>query len=182
MFCSIFRFMISHTVDGNSRLSRTTEKHIRHCASCREFYQTCLSLGEGLTHEAAISNDEVSERLSARVLTAIHHQRPKTHKVRMRLLPMVAAACLALIFLTGVLFLTVWRDDKGTSQPGQVEPVAALRALVGEDFVAGLPGLIEEPLASEINNIADDTESALRFLVACVSVDITNTETNQRIE
>lgn len=176
MFCWFFRFMISHAADSDSRLSETTEKHIRHCAGCREFYETCLSLGEGLAREAAISNEEVSERLSARVLKGTSRQRTDTYSVRMRLRPMVAAACVALIVLMGVLFLAVRRDDQDAGPPGRVEPVAVLRALVGENFPAGWPGLIKEPLANELNNLTNDTESALRFLVACVAVDISSTE------
>lgn len=176
MFCSIFRLMISHALDGDSRLSGTTEKHIRHCASCREFYETCLSLAEGLTREAAISNQEVSERLSVSALKGMPRRRTDTYSVGLRRRRTVAAACVALIVLMVILFLAVRRDDQDTSQPGQVEPVAALRALVGEDFATVWPGLIEEPLAVELNNLADDTESALRFLVACVAVDITDTE------
>jgi len=176
MFCWLFRLMISHAADGDSRLSETTEKHIRHCASCREFYETCLSLGQGLTREAAISNEEVSERLSARVLKGTSRRRTDTYSVRLRMRPMVAAACVALIVLMGVLFLAARRDGQDTGQPGRVEPVAALRALVGENFPAGWPGLIKEPLANELNNLTNDTESALRFLVACVAVDISSAE------
>ena len=88
----------------------------------------------------------------------------------------MAAACVALIVLMGVLFLAARRDGRVTSQPSQVEPVAALRALAGEDFAAGWPGLIKEPLAGELNNLTNDTESALRFLVACVAVDISGAE------
>jgi len=176
MFCSIFRLMISRAVDGDSQLAGTTEKHIRHCASCREFYKTCLSLAEGLTREAAISNQEVSERLSVSVLKRLSRRRTDTYSVRLRRWPMVAAACVALIVLMGVLFLAVRRDDQDAGPPGQVEPIAELRALVGEDFAAGWPGLIKEPLAGELNNLTNDTESALRFLVACVAVDISDAE------
>lgn len=182
MFCSIFRFMISHAADSDSRLSETTEKHIRHCVSCREFYETCLSLGKGLAREAAISNEEVSERLSNRILMAMPHRQTEAYKVRMKMRPMVAAACVALIVLTGVLFLAVRRNGQDTNPSGRVEPIAALRDLVGENFAAKWPGLIKEPLANELNNLTNDTESALRFLVACVAVDITDTEMNQRIE
>jgi hypothetical protein len=105
---------------------------------------------------------------------------------------MVAAACVALIALTGVVLLLRQPEKQ---QPNQYEQaVKVVRdivesadnltggSLVKEQFPAGLTGLIEEPLAGEINNLANDTESALRFLVACVTVDIPNTETNQRIE
>lgn len=183
MFCSIFRLMISHAVDGDSQLAGTTEKHIRHCASCREFYKTCLSLAEGLTREAAISNQEVSERLSVSVLLwspyglkRMPRRRTETYSVGLRRRRTVAAACVALIVLMGILLLAVRRDDEDAGPPGQVEPIAELRALAGEDFAAGWPGLIKEPLAGELENLADDTESALRFLVACVAVDITDTK------
>jgi len=186
MFCSIFRLMISHAADGDGRLSGTTEKHIRHCASCREFYKTCLSLGEGLTREAAISNEEISERLSNRILTAMHHRRTEAYKVGVKLWPTVAAACVGLIVLTGALLLLRQPEKQ---QPNQYEQAAKVirdivvsadnlagGSLVKEQFPAGWPGLIQEPLANELNNLADDTESALRFLVACVAVDISGTE------
>jgi len=88
----------------------------------------------------------------------------------------VAAACVALIVLMVILLLAVRRDDEDAGLPGQVEPIAELRALAGEDFAVGWPGLIKEPLANELNNLTNDTESALRFLVACVAVDISGAE------
>ena len=35
-----------------------------------------------------------------------------------------------------------------------------------------LSGLFEGPLEGEVRSLADDTESAVRFLVACVAVDV----------
>lgn len=186
MFCWLFKLMISHAADGDNPLSGTTEKHISHCANCRGFYETCLSLGEGLTREATISNEEVSKRLSNRILTAIHHRRTETYKVGMKLWPMAAAACVALIVLTGVLLMVIQPEKQ---QPNQYEQAVKVISdivvsadnlsggrLVKENFPARWPRLIEEPLAGELNNLADDTESALRFLVACVAVDISGTE------
>ena len=182
MFCWLFRLMISHAADGDSRLSETTERHIRHCASCREFYEICLSLGKGLAREAAISNEEVSERLSAHILKGMSRRRIDTYSVALKMRLMVAAACVALIVLIGALFLALSRDDKGNGRPNQIEVAAVIQELraayelVGQDLPGALPRVIERPLAGELNNLADDTESALRFLVACVAVDITDTE------
>jgi len=176
MFCSIFRLMISHAADGDSRLSETTEKHLSHCLSCREFYEICLALGEGLTREAAISNEEVSEQLSARVPKIKSRPRIETYTMRLRLRPIMAAACVALIVLTGISFLALRRDGQDAALPVHKEPVAELRALAGENFPALWPRLINEPLANELNNLTNDTKSALRFLVARVAVDIPDTE------
>ena len=169
-------------MDGDSQPSGTTQKHIRHCASCREFYEICLSLGEGLTREAAISNQEVSEQLSARVLKGMSRRRIDTYSVALKMRLMVAAACVALIVLIGALFLALSRDDKGNGRPNQIEVAAVIQELraayelVGQDLPGALPGVIERPLAGELNNLADDTESAVRFLVACVAVDIADAE------
>ncbi len=44
---------------------------------------------------------------------------------------------------------------------------------VGRDLPATWPQLIERPLAGEYEKLANDTQSAVRFLAACVDVDIT---------
>ena len=88
----------------------------------------------------------------------------------------MAAACLALIMLTGISFLALRRDGRDAAPPVHKEPIAELRALAGENFPAVWPRLIKEPLANELNNLTNDTKSALRFLVARVSVDISGAE------
>ena len=71
MLCWFFRLRISEAMDGDGVLSRAAEKHIRHCANCREFHSRCVSLADGLRSEAAVSNDKTSRRLSTRILRAI---------------------------------------------------------------------------------------------------------------
>lgn len=182
MFCWFFRFMISRAADGNTNVSEATRRHIRHCADCREFYDTCLSLGEGLTREAAISNQEVSEQLSARVLKGMSCRRTEVHKVEIKLWIAAAAACVALIVLIGALFLVARRDERDNVQPGQTQMAVAIQQLravyeqVGQDIPITWPEVIEEPLATEFKSLVDDTESAVRFLVACVAVDISGAE------
>ena len=43
--------------------------------------------------------------------------------------------------------------------------------LLPTDLEATWAGFVEEPLAEEIRSLADDTESAIRFVVACIYVD-----------
>ncbi|MHC4748987.1 MAG: hypothetical protein ACYTFW_03850, partial [Planctomycetota bacterium] len=113
MFCRLFRLMISHVVDGDDQLSGLTKKHIHHCTGCREFYETCLSLAKGLKREA-IPCGEASEGLSTRILTAIPRRQVETYKVKVKLWPIMAAACVGLIVLTGVLFLAGRRYRQNT--------------------------------------------------------------------
>lgn len=178
MFCWFFRFLISHAVDGDNQPSPITEKHIRYCADCRQFYNTCLSLGERLTREATISNDRTSGRLNEHILMAIPGQRTEAHKVGMKLWTAAAVACVALIVLIGALLLVTQRKGRDNAQPNQTQMAVAIQELravyeqVGQDLTTTWPAVIEEPLASELDSLANDTESAVRFLVACVAVDI----------
>ena len=168
MFCWLFKLMISHAVDGDGKLSGTTQKHIGRCAGCREFYQSCLSLAQGLTREAAISNSDVSEQLSGRILTAVSGQETKEYKVTVKLWPIVTAACLALAVLIGALYLV----PGGGEDVAESDPVMAYRKLAEDVLGPSLSELIKKPLTDDYDNIAEDTASAVRFLVACVNVDI----------
>ena len=179
MLCWFFRFMISQTVDKDSRPSGITQKHIRYCADCHQFYKSCQSLGERLTREAEISNDRISSRLSEQILSSIHNRGTKIRKVRIKFWIPAAAACLALAVLIGALLLATRRDDgRDDIQPPQLQTTVAIQELrkvydqVGWDLPAAWPQVIEKPLASEFENLAGDTRSAVQFLVACVNVDI----------
>jgi len=87
-----------------------------------------------------------------------------------------------LIVLAGALFLTRYRDGR-VSGGGEVgTEIQAVRNLVGGDFAGAWSGLVEKPLEDEMEKLQEDTESAVRFLVTCVAVDVTSDEINQRPE
>ena len=178
MFCWFFRFMISHTQDGDNPPSPIMEKHIRHCADCRRFYTTCQSLGERLTREAAISNKRLAGRLSERILSAMAGRRMEKQNAAVKLWIKAAAACLALIVLIGAMLLVLKPNGKNNAQPSQEQMTVAIEQLrsiyrqVGRELPVTWPDVIEKPLANELESLTDDTQSALRFLVACVDVDV----------
>jgi len=93
-----------------------------------------------------------------------------------------AAACLALIVLIGALLLVMQRNGRDIAQPKQPQMAVAIEQLrsvyrqVGQDLPVTWPGVIEKPLANELESLTNDTQSAVRFLVACVTVDIANPE------
>lgn len=187
MFCGLYRLMISHAMDGDNQLPGVAKKHIHNCTNCREFYETCLLLTKGLKRAASILASEASEGLSTRTLTALSRGQIETYKVKVKLWPILAAACVAVIILAGVLFLVGRRHPKNTENEPVIAELPSIftpyKMLVGEPGKENLPtvwsGLVEKPLANELDNLVDNTESSVRFLVACVAVDITNTGTNQ---
>jgi len=93
-----------------------------------------------------------------------------------------AAACLALIVLIGALLLVMQRNGRDIAQPKQPQMAVAIQELrtlykqVGQDLPLTWPEVFEKPLAGEFKSLTNDTQSAVRFLVACVTVDIADTE------
>ena len=176
MFCWLYKLKISGAMDGNGKLPRAAERHIRHCAPCREFHNDCLSLAYGLRTETMVSKDHVSERLTRRILTAIQHQRTGIQPTRIRLWPIAAAASVILFVLVGALFLAKhYRGQNG----GENEPtfvISGITDLAEGNFARPWSQLVEKPLASELQNLQNDTQSAVRFLVTCVAVNVTTPE------
>ena len=171
--------MISHVQDKDGSPSGITEKHIRHCPDCRRFFNTCRSLNKRLTQEAAVLNKRLPKRMSQHILSAINDQGTRTHKVRINFWMSAAAACLALIILIGVLLLLTRQDDgrerMTPSRPQMNVAIQELRKVydqVGRDLPATWPQLIERPLAGEYEKLTNDTQSAVRFLAACINVDV----------
>lgn len=182
MVCWLFRLMISHTADNDNQPSAIIQEHMCNCGDCSQFYKTCQSLGERLTREALISNSRTSSRLNDHILRAIPSRRTETHKVGMKLWTVAAAACLALIVLIGASLLVIKPNGRNNVQPNPAQMSVAIQELrsvyrqVGQDLPITWPQVIEEPLANEFENLTNDTESAVRFLVACVAVDIADTK------
>ncbi|MGB2809227.1 MAG: hypothetical protein WBC22_15905 [Sedimentisphaerales bacterium] len=138
-------------------------------------------MGEQLTLQASAST-QMSGRLNDHILNAIPSRRTETHNVRMKLWIMAAAACLALIVLIGASLLVLKPDGRNNVQPSQDQMTVAIQELrilyrqVGQDLPVTWPGVIEKPLANELESLTNDTQSAVRFLVACVAVDIADTK------
>jgi len=176
MFCWLYRFMISSALDAGGELSAATQRHIENCGDCRGFHQMCLWLSEGLTREAARrdGDDELSADFGRRVLAAApatRHRRAERFALPIRWSrPALAAACIAVAALIGVLFMTSSPNEPPVAAPARID---GLYKLMGDGHPTAWAGLVEKPLADEIENLAQDTESAVRFLVACVRVDPT---------
>ncbi|MBN2269666.1 MAG: hypothetical protein JXN61_03575 [Sedimentisphaerales bacterium] len=173
MLCWLYKFMISNAVDAGDQLSPATQRHIENCPHCRGFHQVCLSLGEGLSREAAENSgdDELLADFGRRVLTATtvaRHGRAERFALPIRWRrPALAAACIAVAALIGVQFMTSSPNEPPVAVPARID---GLYKLMGDGHPTAWAGFVEKPLAEEIENLTQNTESAARFLVACVKV------------
>ncbi len=171
MFCWLYRLRISNALDSAGGLSAAARRHIRRCTTCREFHQSCLSLGEGLRREAPILNGQLSTRLGKGVMAAVSDHGAETYKLPANWRPVIAAASIAVAVLVGAMFLAPRQTEPPPPGPGRAAEIPSLTRY--KIPTAAWAGLVERPLAGEFKSLADDTESAVRFLVACVAVDPT---------
>jgi len=138
----------------------------------------CLSLGEGLRREAArsVENGVLPADFSRRILAGVPAS-GRSAQSEERITPAIrwwrpalAAACIAVAALIGVLFVTSSPSEPPVAAPASID---GLYKLMGDGHPTAWAGFIEKPLAGEIENLTQDTASAVRFLVACVRVDPT---------
>ena len=157
MLCRFFRFMISSAADSGSPIGRWTSRHVAHCASCGQFLQSCRTINLRL-------RSEVSEwRPSWRTVPIVTGTRSPSHILRIRV-ALAAAACLA-IGAAVMLFHPI------SAKPPHVSlPTTAAIIPAGAPWTARWVELIPNPLAAEADNLTRDTESGIRFLVACLDV------------
>jgi hypothetical protein len=164
MFCWFFRIKISHAADTDRRLDRMTQRHAQRCESCRRFYERCQSLGDGL-RAGAMDPSLGCERLIERITDALAGLSKNTRHARIGRKQFAAAACIILAVAAGIKFIS-----GPPRQRSSVAPMMSVGDLLQTDVEATWAGLVEKPLSGQIESLTENTESAIRFLVACVDV------------
>lgn len=173
MFCRLFKFMISNSVDAHSGLSHTTRKHIRKCEDCRSFYETCLSLGDGLRRHAADFDEELPDDFARRVFDAASAPNRPTLKLPVRWFPpALAATCILIVASLAVILLTLGHEGPNVVEPRRIDGISRL---MDDGRPTAWAGYVKKPLSDELDNVTEGTESAVRFLVACVTVNPSKT-------
>lgn len=161
MPCWFYRFMISHAADSDRELGGRTKRHIAGCAACRSFYEGWKRVGRSLQAEAAALKQaprHVTQQISRALAEPSRRRAPMSAGLKL------AAACVAAAVLIGVM--TLMRTDRPAPPADRQVPTVNL---TGADLKTWTR-LVERPLANELENLASDTESGVRFVVACLDV------------
>ncbi len=166
MFCWFYKLMISNTMDRDCRLPKMADNHIHRCTSCRDFYDICLSFEQGLSRQSVVLNHKFSERINHRVVSATVKQTLLSQKARINWKPILTAASVAMIISLLILSLVTYSNYKRKIRSSR-ELLIVVQNL-GDNVKAKWSQPIEQSLAGELQNLVNDTESAVRFLVACV--------------
>ena len=118
MFCTIYRWLISRSMDSPGPLSRRVAKHVAQCPACRDYRDRCVELGDRLAGEAGEQAGLVSDELHARILlrcgagaeATMPRTMPRLNSRRFRLGLAVAAAAAV------VIALMAWQFYPATTQ------------------------------------------------------------------
>ena len=177
MLCWLFRFAISHTADADNPLGSATTRHLKTCISCREFYDFCRLLNINLHVGAKVLNRDIPAALQEQILHSIDEIGTKNSNTRIKIWPIAFAAVLTVIILLGgIYYFTGHQVPKTPVHQNELNVAGVTEELSGL-VATGIEwtksdGALENTLKVELQNITDDTESAVRFLFACVNVDI----------
>jgi len=175
MFCRLFKMMISHAADVDKSLSGIVRSHTERCENCQRFYESCQLLEAGLKAEAKDLSSSL-ELPTERIIDGLSGPSKLSYHAPVGLKRLAAAACIALVAAAGIMFIS-----KPLEPHPPAEPAMSISDLLPTDLEATWAGFVEEPLAGEMKSLADDTESAIRFIVACINVEpLQNGATYQR--
>ena len=177
MWCVLHKWKISNALDSHGQLAQRQKRHLVCCHSCREFFNSSLFLAEGLTSQAQVAFPEIPAKLHDRISESISGDRQPIIRNRPFVRRRIVAASVAAVVMLGVVLGTIIYSGI-SRRTNTAETVATLRSIFGTEGLAqtslpeSLGGVLERLLSGEIRNLADQTESAVEFLVACVTVDI----------
>jgi len=162
MRCWFFRFVISSAADSGTSIGRWTSRHVAHCASCRQFLRSCRMIDVRLRSEAAGWQQD-AQHLSGQILPNLVKMQPLNHRHRIRA-TLAAAACVA---VTAAALFYLSRPTRGPQAPPTTTGVIIP---AGTQWAAKWVEFIPNPLAVEAQRLTNDTESGIRFVVACLNV------------
>jgi len=163
MLCWFHRFMISHAADSDRELVRFTQRHIARCARCRRFHDEWKRLGRDLRVQAARLTP-ASGQVAAQISRALAEP-PRPCVTLSARLKWAAAACL--VVATLISFAVVMRTNRSPEPPSVPTPTIGLTEA---QLKTVWRRLAKHPLATELDNLTCETESGVRFLVACLDV------------
>jgi len=162
MFCILYKWLISRSMDSRRALPARVSQHVEHCPACRAYRDDCLALADELVNEARDIRATVSDDLHARILLrcgigggaspvvapAPAMPMPHSRNGRLKLGLAVAAAAAAAIIL-GVAVLQFTPETSHTPKKIVIKSVPAFPEVYSQ------PSSLAVASAQRINNAID---------------------------
>jgi len=177
MFCWFFKLLISHNLDNKTK-SRFVAKHLTACKSCDQFYNFAKYLEDKLKQDAKTLQPEYFLRTdNAKKIKKVTAS--NTTKIKPALL--AAAACITIAVIFSVASITqkaaeTKKMKQAKSQETLNFAISTHKLIIdhmqGKDSSSKFAQLMTNQYETEIDNIKNETKTALKFLVSCVEVHI----------
>ena len=178
MFCSIYKWYISLALDSGKPLGGLAGRHIRRCASCREFARFSESLENRCVKDVPGFLDSYNEELDKKIISSLAAQpSPKSPPRRKpALVPVLAAASALLIISIGIVWLVLPSSNKITPL-NQLSQLGISRTSFENALVK-----IDSPFEEELVELKQTLKSTADFLLSRVDIKIgEREEKNQKV-
>ncbi len=163
MQCSLYRWKISQTLNNGSELNAATGRHVRHCDTCRAFYENALKLETGMSSPP---EEDCPTLLHSKIMTSVRTARSTMPERASRVIPawMPLLATLMLALTAGLFYMHAHQS----STADIVASVAIGEITAGKAKTTALllnaPIAASEPIDRELRLLEKDIINARDFL------------------
>ena len=175
MWCGVYRYLISWSMDSDEPLSALAARHVTACPDCRRFAESCGMLGRRLAEEAAAREVSVSPELHARIVRgAITRGAPVRRIVWVR--PVLGALAVAALLMLGVG--AAWYATHLVRV--QSPPIQVIRntpptlvddsAQMASESAQAIQDALYSPYDEEMDLLLNKGKEAAQFLLACATL------------
>lgn len=168
MFCSIYKWLISRSEDLGKPMSGHAARHLRRCATCREYAEFCESLKNRSAQDIPGLLNNYNGAFNEKIISALSkHPEPKPGKGRNPILiPVLTAASVLLVISISILWLAGPSSNK-IPQLNQLSELGFSRTSVENMLVK-----VDSPFDQEIVELKKTLESTANFLLSRIDIEI----------
>lgn len=172
MYCRIIKKQIDRSLDEGAPLSDRVSRHLERCPSCRLYYENLLRVEAKLRRDVPDRPDADAPALEEKILSKIRREsrpvlvQPHTHRL---LRPLTAAAAVLLLAALFGLLRNLNSPALGPNVPKEINPLQ--HALTSDLYTIQnqlLVNSLQQPFETEMDNLAKDMQTAIRFVSACL--------------
>ena len=177
MFCNIYKWLISRSLDSGKGVPGIVSRHLGRCRGCREFSRLSQSLDRKLVGDASrfLQKSTVNDSLNKKIILALAVKQPPVKFQRRRFLaapvPALAAAVIVLAVAVGIILQTVTGPVKAPGTTNDIINDLSEFSIIDASFREAVGG-IESPMETEIHELKQTLNSAAEFIISGLDIKI----------
>ena len=179
MFCRIYKWKISRSLDRGKGLSEWLSRHVAKCENCKRFYESCKAVEQGFLYQSQSFDRrkfELSdEQLADKVTNSCDNAGIDVGNAGIYLKRLAMAASFVIFCGLSAYFLNSKAERVNSEKT--LEGIFATKSFVSEQIEQpsisnSCEQLLREYYSKEIASLRYEGRSAVRFLSECVSIDL----------